>query len=209
MTNKIIVVTGFESTGSVFVAKVISYVSTIDISFGEWSGYGLNRKRDGSVAVLHRSLPFGRKPKKWLIDIEKELEDYEGYDVFFVICTRDLNISRLSRISRFGGDILEYQNDDDTVRSAVNSLYNDEAKMFVFSYESALALGAVYFYQLYGWLGFKSDFQPPMFDANIAYIKSRPLIKLPFYVHKILMNTFGKEHRYYRSIRKIYNKYIK
>lgn len=171
-TKRAIIVTGFESSGSVFLAKIVSHVVGASKSFDDWNGYGWNGTKGDDLIILHRSLPYERNPKKWLADVQKEIETLEDYEKEYVICTRDLTISRFSRQARFGGSIEDYQKDDDTARANFAEIMETE-RFFVFSFESATSLGLLYYRTLYTWLGADSSFDPPVFDANAPYVKKR------------------------------------
>ena len=88
--KKAYVVLGFEGSGSVFIAKTISYVIGSCNYFGSWNGFGFNKKLGKDLLVLHRSLPYMR-PKKWHDDPEEIKKILEGYEeIKFIIATRDL-----------------------------------------------------------------------------------------------------------------------
>ena len=109
--KRLVIILGFESSGSVFCGRVISYVLDKCSRFGEWKGYGWNGNIGDDLVIIHRSMPYGRK-KKWMEELLEEISDMKNYSKEFIICTRDLNISKISRISRFGGDWSEYLRDD-------------------------------------------------------------------------------------------------
>jgi hypothetical protein len=167
--KKALIVLGYESSGSVFTARVASHVLGKCAWFGQWHGYGFNGAIGDDLVVLHRSIPWMR-PKQWHEDPRELLEMFTGYDVRFVICTRDLSISHLSRIKRFGGSIADYQADSQRATALFTKII-ETCPCFVFSYETMVALGQVYFQELYRWLGVKSDFQPEIKDANAAYVE--------------------------------------
>lgn len=169
MSKRAVIVLGFESTGSVFVSQVVSHVLGACASFGDWSGYGYNGSLGDDLIILHRSLPF-KRPKQWF-DEPEELHDlFPGYELKFVICTRDLSISQISRELRFGGTQDEYRADNNRARKLFEKLMERE-DCFVFSFESMVALGTPYFLRLYSWLGVDSTFEPPIRDANARYVK--------------------------------------
>ena len=170
--KKLIIITGFESTGSVFVAKVISYVTGKCQTYGSWSGYGVNGSVDDELVILHQSMPSSRRPKKWLSDLDGKISQYVGYQVYCVVCTRDLNISKQSRMSRFGGTLREYTEDDERASEYLISLLRAH-NSFIFSFETAVALKNYYYHELFKWLDVETEFVPPLFDANAPYVKRR------------------------------------
>ena len=179
--KRLIIILGFESSGSVFCGRVISYVLDKCSRFGEWKGYGWNGNIGDDLVIIHRSMPYGRK-KKWMEELLEEISDMKNYSKEFIICTRDLNISKISRISRFGGDWSEYLRDDERATKIFSKIIKDE-NYFIFSYESAAALGGHYYITLYNWLKVESTFFPPFFDRNAPYINNR---NAPY------INKFGK-----------------
>lgn len=165
----LLVITGFESSGSVFTARIASFALGKCKKFGDWHGYGWNGRIGDDLVIIHRSMPYGRNPKRWHEDLKKEIEGINSYRKSFVICTRDLSISKLSRIRRFGGSFQSYSDDDIVARSIFAKLMSSE-RTFIFSFESAVCLGDSYYQKFYEWLGVNSDFSPPLFDANEPYI---------------------------------------
>lgn len=174
---RLVVITGFESSGSVFLARVVSVVLGKCAKFGDWSGYGWNGEQGDDLIIIHRSMPYERNPKKWWSELEQEIEGLESYSKEFIVCTRDLSISKLSRLKRFGGNLDQYHDDDRKAREIFSELLARE-RGFVFSLESAVALEDAYYKKLFEWLGVSSNFSPKVFDANRPYI--RPLYLMRF-----------------------------
>jgi hypothetical protein len=190
---RLVIVTGFESSGSVFAARVISFVLGKCKNFGDWSGYGWNGNNGDNFIIIHRSMPYGRNPKRWLEDLEQETSTLQSYSREFVICTRDLNISKQSRLNRFGGSLVKYELDDKKASAIFNNLMRDE-KCFILSYETALALGDAYYQTLFDWLDVDTKYSPIIFDANKPYIREISRMKLMVllmkkFIKKILKNT--------------------
>ncbi|WP_422048935.1 hypothetical protein [Shimia sp.] len=168
--KRLLIVTGFESSGSVFLARVASHVLQKCKTFGAWDGYGWNGDRGDDLVIIHRSMPYSRGPKKWFEELQDEIKDLADYDVRFVICTRDLSISRTSRQLRFGGATATYKADDARARDIFANIMQTH-EYYIFSFESALALREIYYQDFYKWLGVESSFSPPLFDANAPYVK--------------------------------------
>ena len=171
MMKNALVILGYESSGSVFISKVVSHVLGKCNFFGEWNGYGFNGEIGDQLVILHRSIPYGR-PKRWH-DNPKEIKKIFGdYELRFIICTRDPTISQLSRIRRFGGSSSDYF--DDTSRAT--SLFAKVIRkypFYIWNFETMLTLGTSYFDDLYKWLNIESDFYPNVKDANRPYINTK------------------------------------
>ncbi len=168
----LVIVTGFESSGSVFLARTCSFVLGKSDRFEDWNGYGWHGDVGDDLVIIHRSMPYGLHPKSWFAELKDEIADLADYRTRYIICTRDLTISRISRRMRFGGSDNEYRADDEKARVIFDEIMTS-FDYFIFSFESALALRKSYYLDFYDWLGVESDFDPPLFDANRPYIKSK------------------------------------
>jgi len=172
--KKLIIVTGYESSASVFTSKVISHVFGKCPNLGDWNGMGMHGSKGDDVIIIHRSMPYRDivHGKKWIDDLHIEIKNLYNYQRSYVICTRDLNISKSSRLRRFGGNLEICNNDDKKTNEIFSSLIESESKRtFIFNLETAIALKYTYYNLLYKWLGVESDFSPPIYDANAPYIK--------------------------------------
>ncbi|MAX74275.1 MAG: hypothetical protein CMH66_11520 [Nioella sp.] len=170
-----IVVTGFESSGSVFISKTISHVNGSCLTFGDWNGHGFNRPIGEDGIVLHRSIPY-RRPRRWHDDPAELHEIFIGYDrIRFVLTTRDLSISIASRMRRFGGTTEDYLEDNRRTTRFLQSIMAREDH-FIWNYETMCAFQHVYFQQLYAWLGIESSFLPDVVDANRRFLSTAELI---------------------------------
>jgi hypothetical protein len=166
------VILGYESSGSVFTAKVVSHVVGKCAQFGDWNGYGFNGAIGDDLVVLNRSIPWGR-PKSWYDEPSQLLDQFSGYEVRPIICTRDLSISQLSRMRRFGGSAAEFAADSRRATAFFTRLLH-QTPCFLFSYETMLALGPAYFQLLYAWLGVTSGFAPDIENGNARYVQADP-----------------------------------
>lgn len=177
--RRLIIVTGFESSGSAFAARIISFVLGKCSKFGDWDVMtkNWNGKYGENLVIIHSTMPNCRNPKKWINDLENEISSLKDYSREFIICTRDLNISRMSRIKRWGGSHSKYE-DDDKRASVIFSKIISEEKCFILSLESALALGDAYYQGLFAWLNVKTNFSPKVINSNKPYIKQRFLSNL-------------------------------
>ena len=170
--KRLIIILGFESSGSVFAARIVSFVLGKCAKFGDWNGYGWNGKYGEELVIVHRSMPYMRNPKRWFNDLENEIALLEDYSREFIICTRDLNISRISRIKRFGGIHSEYKKDDKRAVEIFSRIISEE-KYFILNLETALALGDAYYQGLFAWLNVETNFSPKVINVNKPYIKQR------------------------------------
>ncbi len=165
------IVCGPESSGSVFIAKVISFAIGHCDFFGEYSGYGYNNDVFCENLVLHRSLPYER-PKQFQDTLIEEISAFsDQYErVNYVLTTRDMNCSIQSKIRRFGGSVKDAEEDYVKVAPFYARLVDDDA-CYIWSYESMLILGKPYFLRMYRFFGIESDFFPEFYDANNAYFR--------------------------------------
>lgn len=164
-----VAVIGPESSGSVFIARVISHVIGGCSRFGEWSGYGFSKDLGKDKLVLHRSVPWMR-PKRFHARLSELDELFQAYDdLKYVLTARDPLISCLSKIERFGGDLEEARSDLQRGYPLFAELLNDP-RCFLWSYETMCLFGAAYFQQLYRFLGVESGFLPEVNNANAKYI---------------------------------------
>jgi len=179
--QKCIFVIGTESSGSTFIARVLNHIINVDKT---WNGRGFNCCNDPdcdkntnytepcrkvSKLICHRSLPFNSEVLWPPIS-----EWRKKYDCYFVICTRDLTISELSRISRFGRSIGEVKNQSQKAREIIFSLINSDEKIYFWSYESFMFLGKTYLRKLLTFLNERSDKNilliEKLRDGNVRYI---------------------------------------
>ena len=84
--------------------KIASYVLGKCNNFGDWNGYGWNGFKGDNLVIIHRSMPYEKSPKKWLNNLLEEINGMDHYEISYVICTRDLNISKQSRLKRFDSE---------------------------------------------------------------------------------------------------------
>jgi hypothetical protein len=169
------VVCGPESSGSVFVAKTLSFAIGHCDFFGQYSGYGYNSNDLCENLVLHRSLPYQR-PKKFQNSLVEEIAAFsDKYErVNYILTTRDKSCSIQSKIRRFGGFFQEAEEDYKIAAPYFEMLSNDD-RCFIWNYESMILLGYPYFLRMYRFFGIDSDFVPEIFDANAPYVKKSHL----------------------------------
>jgi len=168
MKHKCVFVIGPESSGSKLIAKIISHALNID-QYGEWNGMGWTEK--GMHKVCHRSLPFLIPPQ--YPDIEKWIHDNQGgYDIFFVITTRDITLSEISRIKRFKKTSTQVQEESKRANEIICDVINSGKNYYIWSYETFMFLKKDYLILLYNFLGIDSDYMPALIDGNSKAITS-------------------------------------
>lgn len=170
--NKCVIVTGPEHSGSRLVARIISKVLGIQ-EFDEYSGMGVSYK--GRHKVEHISLPSG--PKILYPDIKRMIEENQIFDLYFVLATRDINISKLSRMDNYGKRKKDVDIESLKAKSKMSEVLNSKVKYFIWSYETFMFLKKDYLDLLYEFLGVRSDFLPGLKDGNLKYLK-RPIAYL-------------------------------
>ncbi len=187
MKRKCVFVIGPEGSGSTLIAKLIS---TALNNTADWNGRGFNccnevacDKETGYVKphkdvehlVCHRSLPFMYDP------LWPPVEEWRNeYDAYFVICTRDINISKLSIIKRFGRKAATIDEHHNKARAIITNLLQTHQNSFVWSYESFMFLREAYFKRLLHFLGQESNYFPEFLnDANLKYLDTNILTEKP------------------------------
>ncbi len=173
--KKCVFVFGPESSGSMLIAKICSHVLGVE-EYGEWRGVGWSDK--GSHKVYHRSQPYHAPPRytdidEWIVDNKK------GYDLFFVLTTRDRTISELSRIERFAKSLKQVEMESEEAKKKMTQVIHSDQPLFIWSYETFMFLGKDYLKLLYEFLGLQSDFIPPIKDANKKRIVELGLADVP------------------------------
>lgn len=169
--KKCVFVIGPEGSGSKLVARIIAHA--LDISpFGEWQGNGWCRS-DAHI-ICHRSLPYLLPPRypdigKWILEYSPE------YDLYFVLTTRDITLSELSRVSRFGKSPDQVVHESSMARQIMAGLLSSsDCRCFIWSYETFMFLGHDYLQLLYHYLGANSDFCPELDDGNRKRLLGSP-----------------------------------
>ena len=94
---KCVLVTGPESSGSRLVARIVSRALGIQ-DFEQYNGIGTSYK--GADLVEHFSLPSGAQAV--YPDIKQRAANKKNFDLYFVLATRDINISKLSKMNQYG-----------------------------------------------------------------------------------------------------------
>lgn len=177
---------GPEGSGSVFIAKTISFAIGHCSYFGEWKGHGYNDKLGHEKLVLHRSVPHKNpelglhfedgtpttreQRKRFLRNYEAAKQELPGYrQINTILTTRDRHISIYGKQKRFGGTHEENANDFQIAAPLFAEVVADDST-FIWSYETMLLIGAPYFFRLYRFFGIQSSFVPEIKDGNERYI---------------------------------------
>lgn len=162
--KKIVFVIGQESSGSRLVARACAHSLGI-VDFDDWNAIGWTHSEKASVC--HRSLPYGTPPK--FPDITRWLEKYgPNNDLFFVITTRDVTLSDISKVEVFGKSTALVMSERHKVRAVIaQAMASGHPYTFV-SYETLMFLGEPYWKELYAFLGIPLADQkfPVLKDAN-------------------------------------------
>lgn len=160
--NKCVFVIGPESSGSKLIAKVCAHVLGI-YEFGQWNGTG--SCESGEHKVYHRSLPYGDPPK--YPDIQEWIEENKSrYELYFILTTRDISISELSRHDRWSRPAELSRQQSLKAKEIMVGVMKSGFNFFIWSYETFIFLDKNYLDLLYRYLGVESDFLPELIDGN-------------------------------------------
>jgi hypothetical protein len=120
--------------------------------------------------VCHRSLPYGKKCH--FPDLSDWLNEYEkDYDIYFILTTRDITVSKFSRYQRWKKPPKHSTEESETAKKIMLSVIDGQQPYFIWSYESFMFFGSPYLQSLYHFLGIESDFSPELKDANVNKVK--------------------------------------
>jgi|TARA_B110000240_G_scaffold196964_1_gene250653 hypothetical protein len=165
----VIVVTGPENSGSKMCARTIAHVLNV-CDFEDWSGYSwIRNKTSKKHSVLHRSTPYAGNN---VINVDEIIKDYRDEDLRFVFTTRDGNISK----NRIKKNRKNYTDDDakhfiEENIKIINKVREENIPYTFWSFESTILYEETYLHDLYKFIDVKSEFVPPLFNANKKYIK--------------------------------------
>ena len=160
--NKCVCIIGPESSGSKLIARICSHVLGIS-QFNEWNGTGWSN--NGLHKVIHRSLPYDIPPK--FPDVDEWISANTGkFEIYFILTTRDISISEISRFQRWGKPLHQSREETSVAREIMISVLHKNVNCFIWSYESFMFLGKEYLKSLYSFLGVESEFMPIIIDGN-------------------------------------------
>jgi len=165
------IICGPEGSGSVFIAKTISFATGHCEFFGQYSGSGRNSKTTCENLVLHRSVPYGR-PKKFQNSLRNEIGKLSKHfdRINYVLTTRDKNCSTLSKLKRFKGSLEDADHDYWEALPFFQELATKD-NCFIWNYETMVLLGAPYFIRMYRFFGIRSKYIPEVVDGNAKYFE--------------------------------------
>lgn len=167
--KRAIIITGPESSGSRFIARIVAYVVGKDEYYNKWNGHEINGKMGDDILVIHWSQPAYR-PEKFFT-LKEFKEKFYQYKLFFIVTTRDRSIINKSKILRWAASDAQLKWHDERSKQILSEIIL-ETNCFIWSYETCLLLGKVYLKKLYDFLQVQSNFFPlDLMDANKKYIK--------------------------------------
>lgn len=165
--KKAYIITGPESSGSVFIARVIAHVVGKDVQYKAWEGYKWNGKIGDDLVILHLSQPAGKE----FFDLAWFQKTFADYDRYFILTTRDVNVIKSSKKQRFKKSEKKAVLDQEKSKAILADIIQNE-KYFIWNYETQIYLKESYFQSLYHFLGITSDFFPPdLSDANAKHLQ--------------------------------------
>lgn len=169
MAELCVFVIGTESSGSKLAGKILAHALGI-CPYGTWNGSGWATGSQSPRRLCHRSQPYGAEGA--FSDIAQWNEENRGFDIRYVICTRDVKISQRSRRERWPkrpSSLL----DEQTARArAIIREVMQTCSYTIWSYETFMFLGGDYLRELYRYLGIESTFMPPdILDANAKHVR--------------------------------------
>lgn len=166
MAKKCIFIIGPESSGSKLVARICAHVLNI-VDFNEWDGSAWCDM--GNHKICHRSLPYNIPPQ--FPDITKWIRDNENdFKIHFVLTTRDITISQLSRSERWSKHQEQTVRESTIAKKIMSQVMQSSFPHIIWSYETFMFLGTAYLQHLYKFLEVKSDFTPELLDGNLKRI---------------------------------------
>lgn len=167
---KAYIITGPESSGSVFISKVLAYALGATKNIDDWDGYGHCKSVNPNIKVLHRSQPYCYKDQ--YCNLKQFREEFKNMDLYFVLTTRYHAFSNISKSNRFNRTNEDIMNNAKESRIILSEIIKSGEKYFIWNYETMLYLKEVYFDLLYKFIGSNSKYYPQnVSDGNIKYVK--------------------------------------
>lgn len=168
--KKCILVIGTERSGSTLMAKTCAKALDNSIKTGSVDSgdvvIGSNYK------VIHKSLPEHLPPV--FVDLNEIilLNESQGYQVYLVICIRDITLSEYSRIKHFLKSKEQVKNESNKAKEMILDIMDShKTRYFLWSYETFVYLGPQYLQEVYQFLQIESSYSPTIIDGNRATIK--------------------------------------
>jgi len=167
--RKCVFVLGPESSGSTLIARIIS-ANLNQHDFAEYNGVNFNAAHFRH-RVCHRSLPSANPNVPDWPDIDEWLPKVKDFQTYFVLCTRDINISERSRLVRgFSQSRQKLQDDSQRAKRIIIDIMGRELDYYLWSYETFMYLGKDYLRLLNRFLGIEDDFMPELRDGNQKFL---------------------------------------
>ena len=170
MSKKVFIITGPESSGSVFISQVIANYVGATKNINDWDGYGYCKSLKPNIKILHRSQPFVRAEQYFTLKQFKE--EFKGMGLYFILTTRYTKFSNLSKIKRFKRTKKDIDNNMLQSKLILSEIIKSNEKYFIWNYETMLYLNEVYFDLLYDFVGGINKHYPKVKDGNIKYLPS-------------------------------------
>ena len=160
-----IIITGAESTGSVFISKAISQ----SFRFNDWNGHGFYEPNN-QFKFLHRSQPYGKNN----YSNYRELSSlFQNFECKYILCTRDISCSNSSTQRRFSRTDSDLKHNYNICKKIMSEIISSGEPYFIWSYETMIYFGKMYFDLLYDFLQIKNSdrYYPEVINKNIQYFK--------------------------------------
>ena len=166
------IITGPECSGSSFIAQVVAHACGVDSVFQQWDGRGQLGEIGDKIIILHRSQPYG--PECDFISLREFEGMYEGYELRFILTTRDRSISAVSNSKRRNRTPELQAEHEQRALTIMREIMASDHRFFVWSYETFMFLRHSYLQQLYlTFVETDTPFYPPdcsIVDANKKYV---------------------------------------
>lgn len=136
-----IIVTGPECSGSTYIAQILAYCMDLDASFQGWDGRGQIGALGDPYIVLHRSQP---NKTHGFISLAQFESMFPGYELKFVLCTRDRTVSAMSNLARRGKTAEVQSEEEQRALNIMLDIMNSRHPFYVWSYETFMFLKSAY-----------------------------------------------------------------
>jgi hypothetical protein len=167
-----IIVTGPECSGSTYIAQILAYCMNLDPTFQGWDGRGQIGALGDRYIVLHRSQPNRVHGFIPLVQFETM---FPGYELKFILCTRDRTVSAMSNLARRGKDAEVQASEEAQALRIMLDIMNSHHRFHIWNYETFMFLKSAYLNVLF------TSFIRPMrqigidesniIDGNVKFIK--------------------------------------
>lgn len=175
--NKLIVVIGAESSGNRLIFETLKKASGYADDEQEMAKWWDNERimQYDIDRITFRSLPhFGVGNDRRFVDPVSFGDNAKraGYDVRFVVATRDQSIVKKSKTNLhcLGDGNMAAREMSETRRIIGRLLAVHGESCFVWNYETFMFLHGDYLLTLYRWLGIEAGEYPKLIDGNVKYL---------------------------------------